>query len=177
MDNLKIIEEVKVWIEKIVIGLNLCPFASHPFRNNLIKYQLSSTSHLEAILEEVTKEFEYLLSKKKEEVETCIIILKNGFDDFEAYLELYYLAEELLIHFENKLQLASFHPNYQFEEEDIDDKSNYSNRSPYPLIHILRTESVSHAVDNYDDVNNIPLNNKDLLNTMSNEEFDRLFGI
>jgi hypothetical protein len=92
------------------------------------------------------------------EVETALIILPEGFSDFEEYLDLVYEAEELIIDegFEGTYQVASFHPNYVFADSDDNDPANYTNRSPYPMLHILREDLLEVAVDNHPDPESIP---------------------
>jgi len=153
------INTTKSWIEKIVIGLNFCPFASQPFKSNSIHYEVVIESNLNVVLGEFSKMCNQLL--EDETIETSLIILPEHFDDFEQYLDMIDLCEQLLImeNLEGVFQVASFHPQYLFAGSDESDASNYTNRSPFPMIHILREDSLTTAIDKHVDVDSIPENN------------------
>ncbi len=154
-----IINTTKSWIEKIVIGLNFCPFAAHPFKSNSIQYDVVVESNLNTVLSEFSKVCTLL--NEDESIETSLIILPEHFDDFEQYLDLVDLCEQLLImeDLNGVFQVASFHPQYLFAGSDESDPSNYTNRSPFPMIHILREDSLTNAIDKHVDVDAIPENN------------------
>ena len=154
-----IINITKSWIEKIVIGLNFCPFAAQPFKSNSIHYEVVVESNLNAVLGEFSKVCTQL--NDDESIETSLIILPEHFDDFEQYLDLVDLCEQLLImeDLNGVFQVASFHPQYLFAGSEESDPSNYTNRSPYPMIHILRENSLTTAIDKHIDVDSIPENN------------------
>jgi hypothetical protein len=154
-----IINITKSWIEKIVIGLNFCPFAAQPFKTNSIHYEVVVESNLNTVLGEFSKVCTQL--NDDESIETSLIILPEHFDDFEQYLDLVDLCEQLLImeDLNGVFQVASFHPQYLFAGSEESDPSNYTNRSPYPMIHILREDSLTTAIDKHIDVDSIPENN------------------
>jgi len=154
-----IINTTKSWIEKIVIGLNFCPFAAQPFKSNFIHYEVVTESNLNVVLGEFSKICNQLL--EDETIETSLIILPEHFDDFEQYLDMIDLCEQLLImeNLEGVFQVASFHPQYLFAGSDENDASNYTNRSPFPMIHVLREDSLTTAIDKHVDVDSIPENN------------------
>lgn len=154
-----IINITKSWIEKIVIGLNFCPFAAQPFKSNSIHYEVVVESNLNAVLGEFSKVCTQL--NDDESIETSLIILPEHFDDFEQYLDLVDLCEQLLImeDLSGVYQVASFHPQYLFAGSEESDPSNYTNRSPFPMIHILREDSLTTAIDKHVDVDSIPENN------------------
>ncbi|MCX6293809.1 MAG: DUF1415 domain-containing protein [Sphingobacteriales bacterium] len=154
-----IIDTTKSWIEKIVIGLNFCPFAAQPFKSNSIHYEVIAESNLNVVLGEFSKVCNQLL--EDETIETSLIILSEHFDDFEQYLDMIDLCEQLLImeNLEGVFQVASFHPQYLFAGSNESDASNYTNRSPFPMIHILREYSLTTAIDKHIDVDAIPENN------------------
>lgn len=154
-----IINITKSWIEKIVIGLNFCPFAAQPFKSNSIHYEVVVESNLNTVLGEFSKVYTQL--NDDESIETSLIILPKHFDDFEQYLDLVDLCEQLLImeDLNGVFQVASFHPQYLFAGSEESDPSNYTNRSPYPMIHILREDSLTTAIDKHVDVDSIPENN------------------
>ena len=154
-----IINITKSWIEKIVIGLNFCPFAAQPFKSNSIHYEVVVESNLNTVLGEFSKVCTQL--NDDESIETSLIILPEHFDDFEQYLDLVDLCEQLLImeDLNGVFQVASFHPQYLFAGSEESDPSNYTNRSPFPMIHILREDSLTTAIDKHIDVDSIPENN------------------
>lgn len=157
--NKAIIRQTKDWINEVVIGLNLCPFAAQPFNDNHIEYIVSTNDEIEQDLQELAVCFSILDNKVT--IETILLVLPNRYKNFDDFLELLYLANLLLddLNLSGIYQLASFHPEYHFEGSDIDDVSNYSNRSPYPMLHILRERSVERAVKGYRHIEKIPQDN------------------
>jgi hypothetical protein len=166
MENEK--ELVKDWIEKVVIGLNFCPFAAKPFHLDKIIYLV----HIEQDILLYIKQFYAVLRELQEEpaevIETAFIIYPHSFADFHDYLSFVVLLQAFLEknQFEEEFQLASFHPSYQFEGSQPSDLSNVTNRSPFPLIHIIRTESIQQARLFYGDTLNIPEKNIANLNAL-----------
>ena len=149
----------KAWLDEIIIGLNICPFAKKEFVNNTIHYHLSSCDQVKPALFELIEQCQYLQSH--DELETTLIVYENGFRSFERYLDLVDYANDLLIDsgFEGTFQLASMHPEYCFSDEDFDDASNFTNRSPFPVIHIIREASMARVLSVYKDPEKIPENN------------------
>ncbi|NQY88420.1 MAG: DUF1415 domain-containing protein [Colwellia sp.] len=149
----------KQWLDEIVIGLNICPFAKKEFVNNTIHYHLSKTEQVKPALHELIEQCRYLQSH--DELETTLIIYGNGFRGFDRYLDLVDYANDLLVDsgFEGIFQLASMHPEYCFDGEDYDDVSNFTNRSPYPILHIIREASMSRVLSVYNEPEKIPENN------------------
>lgn len=154
-----IISETKSWVERVVIGCNFCPFAGKAFINNRIHFEVidgkSIKEHLESVLSEL------LRLDERDDLETTLIIFPNQFVNFEDYLDFVSLSDGLLAahDYEGVYQIASFHPAYLFAQSNEDDPANFTNRSPYPMIHLLREDSVSKAVDLYPDVDEIPERN------------------
>jgi len=165
------IREVKSWIEKFVIGLNLCPFAKAPFNKDSISYTVIRLVDYEAFLSALHLELNHLSDNDHS---TSIMIIPTKSLELKVYLNLFNECEIRLgeLGFENDFQLASFHPDYQFADSQPDDQSNYTNRSPYPLIHILRVEEMSKAINAYGDTSAIYERNIELLSKMSKEELD-----
>ncbi|MCO4798437.1 MAG: DUF1415 domain-containing protein [Colwelliaceae bacterium] len=153
------ISKTKQWLEQVIIGLNFCPFAKKELVNNTIQYHVCPQVRIEKALEEFAQQCEYL--EKHPEVETTLFICSLGFRDFETYLDLVDYANDLLIDlgYEGIFQIASFHPDYIFEGEDVDDASNYTNRSPLPTLHLIREESMARVLAVYDKPEQIPENN------------------
>jgi hypothetical protein len=149
----------KEWIDSIIIGLNICPFAKKEFVNNTIHYQLSKNDQVKKALQEIVEQCQYLQNHQK--IETTLIIYSDGFRRFDRYLDLVDYANDLLIDsgFEGIFQIASMHPEYCFDGEDYDDASNFTNRSPYPMIHLIREKSMSRVLSVYNQPEKIPENN------------------
>lgn len=149
----------KEWLDEIIIGLNICPFAKKEFVNNTIHYHLSKTDQVKAALHEFIEQCRYL--QAHDELETTLIIYSSGFRGFERYLDLIEYANDLLVDsgFEGIFQIASMHPEYCFDGEDYDDASNFTNRSPYPILHIIREASMSRVLAVYNEPEKIPENN------------------
>jgi hypothetical protein len=159
LNNQYIIEHTKQWIEAIVVGLNFCPFAKRELRKNAVRFVINDNAELQETLQQLISECAFL--DNNPETETTLIILASGFDDFMDYLDLIELAENLLAEqdYEGIYQVASFHPDYCFADADSDDAANYTNRSPYPMLHILREASLDTAIDNFPDIDSIPETN------------------
>ena len=153
------IVQTKQWLEEIVIGLNFCPFAKKEFVNDTIHYQVSASGQIKAALQELSLQYQYL--SEHDELETTLVIFSSGFRQFERYLDLVDYANELLVTsgYEGVFQLASFHPDYCFEGEDLDDAANYTNRSPYPTLHLIREKSMARVLSVYQQPEEIPENN------------------
>ncbi|MBC7774402.1 MAG: DUF1415 domain-containing protein [Phycisphaerae bacterium] len=159
MTETTIIAQTIQWIQSVVIGCNFCPFAAKAVLKKSIRYVVLSEVSLETALEAVVEELRHL--DRTEDIETTLIIFPNHFADFEDYLDLAGLAEDLSIEqgYEGVYQIASFHPEYCFAGADENDPANYTNRSPYPMLHLLREDSISKAVDHYIDPEGIPERN------------------
>lgn len=164
-DRQTLIDNTKKWIQDVVIGCNFCPFAAKEVKQGTVRYHVEEDDDLNACLQVFLNECELLDTSP--EIETTIIILPIGFDEFEDYLDLVECAEEILEEngYEGTYQVATFHPNYCFEGEEADDASNFTNRSPYPMLHILREESVERALERYPDAEGIAQRNIDFART------------
>lgn len=150
------------WLEQVVIGYNFCPFAKRVLRQKLLQYHTSNQEELEPALMELVTALEHL--DQNEELETTLLIFPNAFEDFDDYLDGLAIAETLLIDlgYEGIYQLASFHPQYQFAGEPADASTHYTNRSPYPMWHILREASIETAIAHYPNPEDIPARNAEL---------------
>lgn len=147
------------WVEQVIVQHNLCPFARREVKRGSIRYVAVEDTKPKAVLKAL--QAEYALLGQQPAVETTLVILPRGFDDFHAYLDVVDRAEAALCEqgHEGVYQLASFHPDYCFDGEAQDDAANYTNRSPYPTLHILREASLEQALDNYPDPEAIPERN------------------
>ena len=150
------ISQTKKWITDVVIGCNFCPFAAREVKQDRVHYEITGTNELAVALELLIGECRRL--DENANVETTLLIFSQGFASFDAYLDLVSLAEQTLKHhrYEGVYQVASFHPLYCFDGEEEDDAANYTNRSPYPMLHLLREESIEKALEKYPDPDSIP---------------------
>ena len=144
-----------------MIGCNFCPFAAKVFNKKQIRYLVLSPGDLKTCLTTLSAEFKYL--DENEAVETTFIIFPNDHADFPGYLDMTERAEDFLAkeNYEGIYQLASFHPQYCFAGSSDDDAANYTNRSPYPMLHILREDSITKALESFTNPESIPETNID----------------
>ena len=142
------IAATKLWLEKAVIGLNLCPFAKGVHVKNQVRYVVSAAQTPEDLLAEVLKEFEVLAEASSEKIDTTLLIHPQVLTDFLDYNDFLEVVDAALeeVDLAGILQVASMHPQYQFADTELDDITNYTNRSPYPTLHILREDSIDRAV-------------------------------
>lgn len=159
MDAEKRIAQTKKWIVDVVVGCNFCPFAAREVKRNSIHFEVIETPATSSVLEALTAAFRKMDTDSR--VETLFLLLPRGFDSFASYLKLLKAAEIKLKKegYEGVYQVASFHPAYLFAGSKASDPANYTNRSPYPMLHLLREESVSRAIDSYPDPDHIPQKN------------------
>lgn len=143
-----VIAETRAWLERAVIGLNLCPFAKAVHAKGQVRYVVSDATEPEALLAQLLDEMQRLVATDPAEVDTTLLIHPQVLGDFYDFNDFLGLAEEALAHagLEGVLQVASFHPAFQFAGTEPDDITNATNRSPYPTLHLLREASVDRAV-------------------------------
>ncbi len=156
-----LIERTKNWIETVVIGCNFCPFAAREMRRGSVFFNIEHSTEETAILKTLLENCEKM--DESDEIATLLILLPNGFDAFEKYLALVERAEDAMFgaDYEGIYQLASFHPDYCFADSPADDAANFTNRSIYPMLHILREAGIDDAVENFPDAEKIPERNMD----------------
>lgn len=161
-----IIKHTENWIRNLVIKHNLCPFAHHPFHHGLIRYVVSWATAEQDIVDELINELLCLKNSDAKTIETTFLITPLCFAQFERYNDFLSIAENIneKLRLNGILQIASFHPDYLFAECPENDVRNYSNRSIYPMFHLIREASISKARKNYTDIDGIPNNNMKLLN-------------
>ncbi len=161
--NQTVIQKTKNWVEEIVIGLNLCPFASQPFHNDTIEYTVNTGDSIEQHLQQLADCFTRLDARinNSADIETSLLIYPDAYQKFDDYLELLDYANQLLddLHYTGSYQIASFHPEYRFAGSTENDASNFTNRSPYPMLHLIRESGLEKAIANYPNVEAIPENN------------------
>lgn len=155
----QVIEQTKNWIQKIVIGLNFCPFANREFKNDTIHYQVEFCKTRTDARNALLKEYKRLDNDRF--IATTLLIFPQAFQEFDTYLQFVSFAEKLMQQkgYEGIYQLASFHPLYQFDSSAYDDPANYTNRSIYPMLHLLREDHVRKAVQFYGNADEIPSRN------------------
>ncbi|PHS73377.1 MAG: hypothetical protein COB22_01410 [Cycloclasticus sp.] len=174
--NQTIIDSCRQWVEKVIVGLNFCPFAKPVVESGKVSYSVVNERLLEHCLQALSDELKRLNDDVR--VETSLLIYPVGFEAFDDYLELAGIADELLIEegFEGVFQLATFHPDYCFEGQVYDDAANYTNRSPYPILHILREASVEKALESVANPDKIPNRNIEFARTKGLDEMKALLA-
>lgn len=141
------------WLERLVVGLNLCPFAAAPLRKNAVRVAVSDALTEEGILTDLLDEAFRLTVVDAEVVSTTLLVIPQALEDFSVFNEFLHAAEGALqsLGLEGELQLASFHPDYQFADSAPDDVGNYSNRAPFPVLHLLREAELSRVLAHHPD--------------------------
>jgi len=158
-DQSTVIQQTQCWLKSIIIELDFCPFANREFVKNSIRYAVCNQATLEQQLHCLADEFYFL--DQHPESETTLLIFPAGLDDFDTFLNLIDYANDLLedLGYRSVYQLAHFHPDYCFDGVEENDASNYTNRSPCPILHIIREESLQHAIASHPDPASIPETN------------------
>jgi len=159
-----------------VIGLNLCPFAKHVFQGDLIRYVVSDASDPESLRSDLADELKALAASPIEKVETTLLIHPRVLQCFVGYCDFLVEAERLVkaLCFRGVIQIASFHPEFQFANTEPDAVENYTNRSPYPMLHLLREESISKVAAAPDELLQIPKRNAAALQLLGRDAMLRL---
>lgn len=162
-------ELTRAWVQDIIVKYAICPFAKRELERNSVRFQECDADSATAVLEQVV--LEYMVLDRHPETETTIIILTQGFTDFHDYLQLVETAEDLIVEYDYDgiYQIASFHPNYCFAGETMDDPANFTNRAPFPLLHILRESSVEKALMHYQEPESIPERNIEFARSKGND--------
>ena len=168
-NEIEIINTVQRWVETFVVGLNVCPFAKREVVKNRVRYCVSQADSRELLTADLERELNRL--KEDDAIETSLLIHPGVLQDFYDYNDYLYIANTLVrnMSLDGVFQVASFHPNYQFAGTEPADAENYTNRSPYPILHLLREKSLSVAIDAYPDAGDIPGNNIKLMNELGGE--------
>ena len=177
-DMKKQAEETKQWVETVVLGLNLCPFARLPFYAGRVRFVVYEGTDIVKLAKLMVEEARLLVITPAEEVETTLLIHPNALPDFQDYLD--YLEEAGRLIQDNGLegiiQVASFHPDYQFEGTEPGAPENYTNRSPYPMLHLLREESIERALWSFEHPEQIPERNIQKMRELGIEGIGKLLG-
>ncbi len=169
-------QRVENWLTSIVIDLNLCPFAQREYRNNSIRFKTSSAQSEEEIVRDLIVELSLL--NKHDDIETTLLILPTVLSEFGHFNDFLGFADSLLqeMSFDGVFQLASFHPDYRFADTQPGDAENFTNRAPYPILHILRESSLDWAIGQHSDTDQIPLDNIALMNKLGSVHMAKLLS-
>lgn len=175
-DDDAIIAATQNWLEKAVIGLNLCPFAKSVYVKQQVRYVVSSAATVEQLLETLMDELQLLSDTDPEKIDTTLLIHPFVLTDFLDYNEFLDVADAAVedMQLDGELQVASFHPQYQFADTDINDIGNFTNRSPYPTLHLLREASIEKAVEAFPEASEIFEKNIETLEKLGHEGWDKL---
>ncbi|BCL75350.1 hypothetical protein JHS3_10860 [Jeongeupia sp. HS-3] len=176
MTQENVIAATRDWLEKAVIGLNLCPFAKAVYVKEQVRYVVSEARHLDGFLDELDRELVLLAAADPEKIDTTLLIQPTLLGDFLDFNEVVGIAEEAIEEhgLEGVLQIASFHPQFQFEGTGADDIGNYTNRSPYPTLHLLREASIARAAASFPDASVIFERNIETLEKLGHAGWDAL---
>lgn len=164
------------WLERAVIGLNLCPFAKAVYVKELVRFVLSDAATSEQLLQALGEELVLLRDAPAERIDTTLLVHPQALTDFLDYNDFLDQADALVevLELDGVLQVASFHPDYRFAGTEADDMGNFTNRSPYPTLHLLREDSVARAVDAFPDPDAIVERNIATLERLGAEDWRRL---
>ena len=171
-----VIAATKTWLERAVIGLNLCPFAKAVHVKNQVRYVVSQATSQEELLSDFLNELEFLAETPSEKIDTTLLIHPGVLTDFLEYNDFLDVIDEALedMDLEGELQVASFHPQYHFADTQPDDIENFTNRSPYPMLHLLRESSVAIAVSAFPEADKIFDKNIETLRKLGHQGWDQL---
>jgi hypothetical protein len=175
-DDDAIVAATRRWVERAVIGLNLCPFAKAVYVKEQVRFVVSNARTPEALLEELMNEMQDLADIDPDKVDTTLLIhpfVLNDFLDFNEFLDVADAAVEDM-RLDGDIQVASFHPDYQFADTDANDIGNYTNRAPYPILQLLREESIDRAVEAIPEAAEIFEKNIETLEKLGHEGWDKL---
>lgn len=168
MNDKIVVADTIAWLERAVIGLNLCPFAKSVHVKGQVHYAVSQATTPEALLLDLMNELKGLVASDAKARDTTLLIAPLCLQDFMDYNDFLDLADRALVDLEldGVLQIASLHPHYQFADTQPDDVTNYTNRSPYPTLHLLREDSIDRAVDAFPNPESIFETNMHTLKTL-----------
>jgi uncharacterized protein len=170
----EVLAATRHWLTRAVIGLNLCPFAKSVHVKGQIRYVVSGARGIDDLIVELTDELRLLRDSDPESIDTTLVITPDAFADFAEYNDALFFSERLLsdLGLAGDLQIASFHPHYQFAGTDAHDISNYTNRAPYPIFHLLREASIDRAVAAFPDAADIYERNIETLERLGHAGFE-----
>lgn len=166
------------WLTRIVVGMNLCPFAGPALAAKSVKIEVSAATEREEILADVLTHLDKIQKADETEFATSLLVFSHALTDFEEYWDMAEMAADLVVEvgLDNIIQVATFHPEYCFDGVNSDDISHYTNRSPYPMLHFLREAHLTRALENYPRPEEIPKNNIRRLEEMGKIKFLKLLS-
>jgi len=166
----KIIESTRRWVESVVVDLNLCPFASKALIDNRVRFSVSEAVTEEQLLDELQVELSLL--DHEPTIETTLLIHPGVLQEFDHYNQFLDKADRLLeiLQLQGVYQVASFHPDYRFADTNRDDVENFTNRSPYPALHLIREDSLERALAEFPDADQIPARNIALMENLGRQK-------
>jgi uncharacterized protein len=178
VDNDAVVAATRDWLEKLVIGLNLCPFAKAVHAKTQIRFVVSRARNSDALLEDLERELKLLVETDPERIDTTLLIHPEVLTDFLDYNDFLDICDSVIeeLELDGIVQVASFHPQYQFADTEVDDVANFTNRSPYPTLHLLREDSVTRAVETFPDVDSIYQKNIMTLQRLGKEHMEKLMS-
>lgn len=173
-----VVTKTRRWLEDAVIGLNLCPFARSVYVRDEVRIAVESEADFEDAIRATLDEADRLLQAAPDEIATTLVVFPNALADFDDFLDAVGIIDELLEQAgaAGILQVAHFHPDYQFEGTEADDLENYTNRAPYPILHLLREAEISEGVHSHPDPESIPERNIETLEKMGHEGIAEMWG-
>jgi len=173
-DDAAIIAATRRWVETVVVELNLCPFAGRELRRGRVRFAVTPATTAAELLASLQAELERLDAHP--DTETTLLVHPAVLQDFDDYNQFLETADELLaaMGMEGTYQIASFHPQYQFADTAPGDAENYTNRSPYPMLHLLREQSLERSIASYPDPAQIPLRNIALMKRLGVAPLEQL---
>lgn len=176
IDTQEVERQVENWLTSIVIDLNLCPFAEREYRKNKIRFKTSLAESEQEVVRDLVVELSLL--NKHDDIETTLLILPNTLFEFENFNDFLGFADSLLeeMNLDGVFQFASFHPDYRFAGTQANDAENFTNRAPYPILHLLRESSLDWAIQEHSDTDQIPLGNIALMNKLGGAHMLKLLA-
>lgn len=174
----QVVADVRRWIERAVIGLNLCPFAKSVYIKNQVRIVVSHARHLDAFLDDLDRELQYLQDTPSEQVDTTLLVHPTLFPDFLDFNDLLDVVDDVIEEhgLEGEIQVAPFHPCFQFEGTEPQDPDNLTNQAPYPILHLLREASVERATQSGDSAETIVERNIETVRRLGTEGWKRLLS-
>lgn len=186
MDKERVLAETRHWIDVVVVGLELCPFAKHSIDSGRLRIQISAATQPSELLESLVIELGILKRVGAREssepntrtLDSSLLVHPNALRDFLDFNDFLEIANATLVDesLEGEIQIASFHPEYRFEDTEPDAVGNYTNRSPYPMLHLIREESVNRAIARHADPEGIPARNVARLEDLGEDAMRKLLG-
>lgn len=172
----RVLRRTQAWIEHVVLGLSLCPYAKQPWQQDRVRLQLTQARDADALLARLADELRFLADADPAEVETTLLIAPHMLASFEDFLDFMDLAEACVeaLDLEGEIQVASFHPDFQFGDAPADDAAHATNRSPYPTLHLIREASIEAAVAAHPDPDRIWQRNLEVMRQLGPDGWDAL---